>query len=191
MTEKLIPSAKIVDGILILSLPDALRPVVWQMELSQSRTSALEVREHEDGTYHLTLKTPRQDVLEVAPYATKDQAIRALQAVTSAMEKAHGQLRPYTYAGIGSENRDTPVLPYPVAPAIPYTVGGHHNGLASRSGILRLTALAIVFLALAAFFMFSSGGGISSSVGANRESSTTPSVQTGTPVSADDFLEGQ
>ena len=75
MTEKLIPSAKIVDGILILSLPDALRPVVWQMELSQSRTSALEVREHEDGTYHLTLKPPRQDVLRWPPTPPKTKQL--------------------------------------------------------------------------------------------------------------------
>lgn len=190
MTEKLVPSAKVVDGILILSLPDALRPVVWQMELGQSRTSALEVREQEDGTCHLTLKTPRQDVLEMAPYATKAQAIRALQTVAAAMEKAHGQLRPYAHAAMGSENGDSPVSPYPV-PAIPYAAS-ICNSLTSRSGVLRLAALAIVFLALVVFFVFSGGGGAPSSIGANGDSrATTNSVQTGTPVSADDFLEGQ
>ena len=190
MTEKLVPSAKVVDGILILSLPDALRPVVWQMELGQSRTSALEVREQEDGTCHLTLKTPRQDVLEMAPYATKAQAIRALQTVAAAMEKAHGQLRPYAHSAMGAENGDSLVSPYPV-PAIPYATGNHNN-LTSRSGILRLAALAIVFLALVVFFVFSGNGISPPSIGANGNSrATANSVKTGTPVSADDFLEGQ
>ena len=45
MAAKYTSSAKIVDGILVLSLPDAIHPVVWQMELGQSKSSALEIRE--------------------------------------------------------------------------------------------------------------------------------------------------
>lgn len=189
MTEKLIPSAKVVDGILILSLPDALRPVVWQMELGQSRTSALEVREQEDGTCHLTLKTPRQDVLEMAPYATKAQAIKALQTVATAMEKAHGQLRPYIHtAGAGPEKGVS--LPPHTVPPISYPAE-KQDGLASRSGSLRLLALVLVFLALAAFFVFSSGAFVPSSLQARGPSEANRSVQVGAPVSADAFLEGQ
>lgn len=119
----------------------------------------------------------------------KPKRLIALQTVAAAMEKAHGQLRPYAHAAmIGSENGDS-VSPYPV-PAIPYAAS-NCNSLTSRSGILRLAALAIVFLALVVFFVFS-GGGVPPSIGANGIfRATTNSVQTGTPVSADDFLEGQ
>ena len=37
-------SARVVDGKLILSFPHALTPVVWQMDLSQTKASALEVQ---------------------------------------------------------------------------------------------------------------------------------------------------
>ena len=52
-------SAKVVDGTLILSLPDAISPVVWRMELGHAKSSAIEVREQDNGTFMLTLKTAR------------------------------------------------------------------------------------------------------------------------------------
>ena len=87
-------SAKVVDGTLILSLPDAIAPVVWRMELGHVRASAIEVRAQDDGTFMLTLKTPKGDVNDIAPYATRAKAVTALVAVSKAMEQAHGEMRP-------------------------------------------------------------------------------------------------
>ena len=37
--------ANVVDGKLILSLPEAATPVIWQMDLEQAQSCALEVKE--------------------------------------------------------------------------------------------------------------------------------------------------
>ena len=87
-------SARVVDGTLVLSLPDAMAPVVWRMDLGQVKSSALEVREKEDGSFVLTLKTPKGDVTDIAPFAERGRALKALMAVSAAMEHAHGHIRP-------------------------------------------------------------------------------------------------
>ncbi len=90
MAEKSTATAKIVDGILVISLPDAINPIVWQMELGQSKASALEVRAGADGTHILTLKTPRQDVQDIAAFTNRDHAVKALMTVSTALENGTG-----------------------------------------------------------------------------------------------------
>ena len=181
--EKFSSSAKVIDGTLILTLPDAVRPIVWQMQLGQTKSSALEVREENDGNWLLVLKTPRADVLEIAPFATKDKAVKALMAVSRAMEKAQGQL--------GSNSGS-----YPVPAVIP--------GCSRFSWLCRLlkfvgcTFLGIVLLLmlLSAFFWVTGWGTpgpvnapVSSEASAPPQGSAADSV--GSPVSADDFLNNQ
>ena len=63
-----VPKAKVVDGVLILSLPDADSPVVWRMELGKTKASAIEVRAENDNgeTVHaLIVKTPQSDVYKI------------------------------------------------------------------------------------------------------------------------------
>ena len=87
-------SARVVDGSLILSLPDALSPVVWRMDLGEVKSSALEVRETPEGSFVLALKTPRADVHNIAPFASRALALKALMAVSEALEHSGGQLHP-------------------------------------------------------------------------------------------------
>jgi hypothetical protein len=87
-------SARVVDGKLILSYPDAITPVVWQMDLAQARASALEVRENDKGHFVLTLKTIKGESAEVAPFETKAAAVDALMAAGRALETAQGHIRP-------------------------------------------------------------------------------------------------
>lgn len=86
-------SARVVDGKLILSYPDAITPVVWQMDLSTAKASALEVRENEKGNFILALKTMKGENADIAPFSTKDAAVNALMAASRALENAHGQIR--------------------------------------------------------------------------------------------------
>ncbi|MGB4107847.1 MAG: hypothetical protein WBK55_08645 [Alphaproteobacteria bacterium] len=85
-------SARVVDGKLILSYPEALTPIVWQMDLSQAKASALEVRETPKGI-SLVLKTAKGETAEIAPFATKEEAVAALMAAARALENAHGHMR--------------------------------------------------------------------------------------------------
>ncbi|MGB1076829.1 MAG: hypothetical protein ACPG05_00845 [Bdellovibrionales bacterium] len=81
-------SAKVTAGTLVLSLPDAVTPVVWRMDMGTAKSSAIEVRENEDGHYDLMLKTPKADAHKIATYEFKIKATQALMAVTKAMKKA-------------------------------------------------------------------------------------------------------
>ena len=88
-------SAKVVDGNLILSLPDAINPVVWRMELGSVKASAMEVRNPSaDGSHMLALKTPKGEVHDIAPYLNREQAIQALMRISSALQSAEGKFTP-------------------------------------------------------------------------------------------------
>lgn len=174
------PSAKVIDGTLILTLPDAIRPVVWQMQLGQTRSSALEVREQE-GTWLLVLKTPRLDVMEIAPFDTKAKAVKALMAVSRAMEKAQGQL--------GSYSGDPA---YPVPAVIP---GCRRFGWLCR--LLRGTlyaflAIVLLIVLLYGFLRFTAPEpGVEASLAPTQAEMAPAQEPVGEPVSADDFLNNR
>lgn len=97
MTGNYTPSARVVDGTLIISLPHAITPVVWRMELGHAKSSAMEVRQQEN-IHMLTLKTPRGDVNDIAPFDSRGKAVQALMTISRAMEQAHGHMYPYAAA---------------------------------------------------------------------------------------------
>lgn len=180
--EKFNTSAKVIDGTLILTLPNAVRPVVWQMQLGQTKSSALEVREQNDGNWLLVLKTPRMDVMEIAPFATKEKAVKALMAVSRAMEKAQGQIA--SYSGNAA---------YPVPAVIP--------GCARFSWLCRLLrGVLYAFLALVLLILLWSGVRWVMGSGAQTpmdqqhsafQEAPLEQAPAGAPVSADDFLNNQ
>ena len=174
MAEKYVSTAKVIDGVLILSLPDALTPVVWQMELGQSKSSALEIRDNGDSKFLLALKTPRQDVLEIATYSNRDLAIKALLVASQAMEKAHGQLKAATPNA------------YPVPALSPSSIGtssllkGALSFLLKLIGGIILLALLLLILSIPVRMLFT------------PSSPLVLSNDTGnSPVSADEFLNGR
>ncbi len=95
-------SAKVVDGKLILSFPNAVRPILWQMDFSQVKVSALEVlpanNDAAEGSFILSLKTPKGEMIEIAPFEKKEQAVCGLVAASKALESAHGKIRPFQTA---------------------------------------------------------------------------------------------
>jgi len=178
MAEKYFSTAKVIDGILVLSLPDAVTPVVWQMELGQSKSSALEIRKSDDGLFVLTLKTTRQDVQDIASYENRDRAIKALLVVSSAMEKAQGQLKAANGNMVNS---------YPV-PALSHSnPTGIHSFFHTLTRVLGFIAKLLGGLVICAglFFIFTKFflGSSDSKVSVNSKDSA--------PMSADDFLENR
>jgi hypothetical protein len=180
MLDKLTPSAKIVDGVLVITLPDAIRPVVWQLELGLSKSSAMEVREKDDGTFLLVLKTSRQDVHEIAPYATRDLAVRALMAVSKALEGAQTGLR-----GANSNN------PYHLPAVIPgmASVASQHSssGVNTGSKTARLLVGGVIILALI-YGVTRLGPPAPSDFNATTSTTVNSRAQTGEAISADDYL---
>ena len=173
------PSARVVDGTLVLSLPDATTPVVWRLDLSQTKASALEVRGLENGAYALVLRTPKGEVHEIAPYEVKAGAVRALMAVSRALEAGQGHMRPLAGAN----------------DAGPAVMAHHAPRRTGRKVLVSVIGVAVIFGLLMA---------ITRSIGPHRvpvdevastdsTAPTSPSGGTtvGVPQSADSFLQGQ
>lgn len=175
-TQDLRPTAKVVDGALILSLPDAISPVVWRWNLGEAKASALEVREvGKDGNYKLVLKTPRGDVQDVAPFENKAKAMSALLAVSHAMENPHG-----------SASNDSGTV---------HTITPGRTDLKKSDGMKLLGGIGAVALIIVLFtWLGSVAPKRMDSNPATLNTTATPtgtSDQSGVPMSADDFLSGK
>jgi|TARA_R110002126_G_scaffold3263_1_gene18368 hypothetical protein len=161
------PSANIVDNSLVLSLPNALNPVVWRMELAKAKMSAIEIREDKIGDFALVLKTPKGDSNEIARFGAKSDALKGLNAITSAMLKAEK-----TGGSTGKS--------------------GQGNSLFKKfmmvfAGIICCIVLFIVIINIIAYFV-----GIDPSASGNGAAlSNAVTMQDGVPQSADDFLKAQ
>lgn len=182
MSEKSLAAAKVVDGVLIISLPDAEYPVVWQMELGQSKSSALEVRPQADSGFALVLKTPHQDVQNIASYATRDLAVQALLTVSRALERAQGQLKA-GYAG--PANHPLPVATNYDRYAAPFWAKAVRFILKCFFWLAGFVILFLLVGILTSHLLNGKGGGGVASL------SPSSVQQQNVPVAADDFLEGR
>lgn len=162
-------TASVVDGKLILSLPGALTPVVWQMDLAQAKASALEVLPAKDEqNFTLTLKNAKADNIDIATFGKRTEAVDALMAASRALASAHGQIRPAdgtATASVRPRKRGRLIVPV--------------------LGILLLFALIAVWISLLPRAPGTEPGSASPAA-MQTDSATAPSP--GVPVSADDFL---
>lgn len=81
-------NASVVDGKLILSFPEAITPIVWQMDLNDAKSSSFEVTNDGDHFALVTKKQGAQKKESIAPFSTKEQAVAALMATSSALKTA-------------------------------------------------------------------------------------------------------
>lgn len=182
----LTPSAAIVDSKLILSLPNALSPVVWQMDLTQTKASALEiVAGKTKGEHLLRLRTPKGDQVDIAPFDTLEKAMEALSQVAKAMESAHGRIAPA--ANSSARYGGGPI---------------YYTG--RSSAVMKLFAFLGMFLLFALLVWFwinisavQSGRvaqqaaltqQVQQTAQSQQQQQVAPELQAGVPVSADDFL---
>jgi len=87
------PSADIVDGKLVLSLPNAITPVVWQMDINRASSSAIEVIEKKNkGGFTLNFKTNDSNT-EIATFENRNDAMDALIMSSEALKTAHGKIQ--------------------------------------------------------------------------------------------------
>lgn len=173
------PSARVVDGTLIISLPQAVTPVVWRMELGHARSAALEIRAQENGHHVLTLKTPKGDVYDIAPFQNRGPALDALMCISSAMQQSHGQIRTMV-----PEQQNNPG---PATTASDKKAAGRSRFPLALVGTILLVGLIIVLV----------------NMGPRNPAHTPDSSQTaaisgqagsapvGVPMSADDFLNNR
>lgn len=171
-------SAKVVDGNLIISLPDAINPIVWRMELGSVKASALEVKAHgTDGTFMLSLKTPKGEVHDIAPFQSRELAVRALMRVSAALQGAHGKIAPVTAV--------------PASTPVAMT-----TDKAGNSALKWLLALGGVLIVIILFAVLSTLAPQSTQQAGTGDDPTATSVtgepdsESGVPQSADQLLRG-
>ena len=173
-------SASVVDGKLILSFPYAQTPVVWQMDLTQAKASALEVLKAEKGkSFTLTLKTQKGESVQVASFETRDEALEGLMAASKALENAHGSIQI-------AANEDQKI-------AVAHATGKKAGKGRWVTGILAVFALIVLFGVLASVSPkppMSINTGTGAGAVASGQPSGSASQSAGVPVSADDFLNG-
>jgi hypothetical protein len=93
-------NAKVIDGTLIVTLPDATTPVIWRMPLEQVNASAIEIRDAEDQSFKLVLKGAKGDTKEIAHYNNRAKAVRSLMAISRALEQASRYVQPMAQMSI-------------------------------------------------------------------------------------------
>lgn len=166
-------SASVVDGKLILSFPSALTPVVWQMDLSTAKASALEVQE-KNGGYALILKTPKGENLDIAPFDDRTKAVQGLMAASNALENAYGHIHPAN--SNKSESYKEPRRRQKKGHALPIMVS-----------VLLVFLLFLLWNAasLQAPQQYQQANSVMDDAASNAAHSS------GVPVSADDFLKGR
>ena len=158
------PSANVVDNSLVLSLPNAINPVVWRMELAKAKMSAIEIREDKLRDFTLILKTPKGDSNEIARFNDKSDALKGLGAISSAMSKAEkDEGKSGKPAKSGSFLKKAAIV------------------------IASLLGFAFAFIILINVLLMFSG----TTVPSTGSTSSGAIIQDGVPQSADDFLKGR
>ncbi|MGH1398549.1 MAG: hypothetical protein ACRBCT_04970 [Alphaproteobacteria bacterium] len=160
------PSAKVIDGKLIMTFPNATTPVVWQMDLGSVKTATLEVLERKEG-FALSLKTAEGEKQDIAKFTSRDESITALMTASKALETAQGHI---------TTNNNT----------APQKSGTWKKVLTS------IAALIILFFV---FIMWNANRHYAQIHHEQTAASTTTGqnpaqTSAGVPVSADDFLSG-
>lgn len=164
-------SAKVVDQSLVLSLPDAISPVVMRLSLEDVKSATLGVEE-KDGRHVLIVRFNEKDVRDIATYEERDDAIAALMAASSALEKGSRSSGDHTSSG------------------------GHGSSFYLKGGVLKwvgaIAALLVLLYIIAA--VSSNRPGLVEVRDAGSPTTATESVnpaQTGVPMSADSFLSNR
>jgi hypothetical protein len=186
------PSAKgqVIDGHLILSLPNATEPVVWRMELDKIGTASFEVKQdNETGHAKLVLKPKKGTAEVIAPFSNKEEAVEALLVASNALQNV--KPASVTYAATAPAKSNTAQKPEK-------TVTQYHDVLqqptrnqnSDTSKWLLAVFGAIIVIGLYYYLTTLIPENITGleTQSASGTVAVDPTKSTGVPVSADEFL---
>ena len=132
-------SATVVDGTLILTLPDARTPTVWRMGLEKASAAAFQVRDQADENgYTLTMSTPDKQDYSIASFNERDAAVKALLAASRAMAFTSHDA-PDEYSAPHSRSSSASVAQSLQAQKIKHSRRG--RGLMTAAGIILIVIL--------------------------------------------------
>lgn len=174
-------SASVIDGNLIISLPDAIAPVVWRMDLKKIEASSLEVRDNKDDTFTLTFKTDKGQKEDVAPFDSRAKAVKALMVVSAAMHRTGG-----TYSAINDSTQSA---------AAGTSINNNSSGskwAGTLAGVVILGVLVYILMNISPSQPVAmEGAATQSSAFSSTGSGQNAGKTSGIPQSADDFLMGR
>lgn len=184
-------SVTIVDGKIILSLPEACEPVVWQMDLERAQSAAFTVKEKKkEKRFALVLKSDDGEAEDIAEFDDKKSAVAVLMETSSVMQNAHGLIKgagATAPSGVGAQAQPSVVA------------SSAKSGGSDKAGAVLAVILVVILLGIWAISASipSKVGSVgstaaSSSSSSNFVSAPTPARESsGVPVSADDFLSNR
>ena len=175
---KLRSSAEVIDKHLILSLPNAIDPIIWRMSLDKIGTASFEIKQTKaNDNYKLVLKPKKGTAETIATFNVKDKALEALLNASDALQTPE----PAGVVQYSKTNKE-------------YNANNTTN--TEKKGTHKWLYLFIGFLAVIALYSYMSSlapkenKNFGTTNQAKITSNSTPQEQTGVAVSADDFLNG-
>ena len=169
----------IVDGKLILSLPDAQMPVVWQMDLEKAQSSVFTIQENKkDKDFTLVLKNSDGTTNEIASFENKQDAVDVLMETSSVIQNAHGEIKP------GAANNNT-------GQASAQKSTGKNDKASAALALALILVLGLIWTMSASRKLDPAARTTTAVASSNSPSSTNARESSGVPVSADDFLSNR
>ncbi len=169
-------NVKIVDGKLILSLPEAQTPVVWQMDLEKAQSASFTVVENKkEKNFALVFKAEDGNADNIAPFDEKQSAVDILMETSNVLQNAHGKIKPASNSHSAAAN----------------------DNKTDKLGAILAVALVIVLISIWTLSATGPGrigqGGVNPSTASASSygENASPAQTTGVPVSADDFLSNR
>ncbi len=162
-------SAKIVGEKIVLSLPNATTPVVWQMDLNAAQSASFTVQEDKKKkTFNLVLKKDDGAIEDIAPFDTKDTAVAVLMDTADALQNA---------------NNNIPEI------AVGAAMQSSANSDKKNDRIGALLAFALVIVLFGIWLISASNNPPLQEIAQGSETSIAAGTsESGVAVSADDFL---
>lgn len=155
-------------GKLILSLPDAKSPTIWQVNIDAAQLSAFSIKEDsKKKTFSLVSQDSSESINEIAAFDDKQEAVDILMEISNVLQTTQ------------SKNKSNP---------------SNDNKTGSDNKIGAVISVALIVVLIIIWTQTSSkksGLGTQGSASVSSSSSVNASESSGVPMSADDFLNNR
>ena len=177
-------TAEVVNGYLILSLPNAIEPIVWRMALDKIGTAAFEVKQEDNSNItKLTLKPKKGTAEIIASFTDKDKTMQALMAASRALQTAPPKSVTTTPLNTSQKRQHAETQTVSTSSETNNGQTETHKWIIAVFGVLIVLGLYYYLTTLIPTTNIGFGT-------QNTAATATTEQSTGVPVSADDFLRG-
>ncbi len=176
-TKELSSNVTIIGSKLIVSLPNAQMPVVWQTDLEQAQSSSFTIKEDKKAKIFILIsKMQDGTVNEIANFSDKQESVDILMEISNTLQNIHAQIN----------------MTVAAAPTTSQTLHDQQKSGARDNKIGAAIALSLIAVLLIIWIMSASNNlNTTKENGNNNISSANTRSSSGVAVSADDFLSNR